>query len=79
MAVYRKGFSRQSHGTREKTSYRKVITRLLAFADKEIRQLHPEWSRVDRIKEAHEEPWFNAAKELRNLTAEERQQVGLTK
>lgn len=61
-----------SRRCKEKTGYRKVIGRIIDFAENEIMELYPDLDREERIKKAHDDPFFTAAKELRGLTFEEK-------
>lgn len=71
-------YHKLSEACKRGTAYRKVIGRIINFAEKELKQLYPELSREERIIKAHEEPFFTASKELRDLTEKERMELGLT-
>lgn len=70
-------YSNQSYGDKKGTAYRQVIGRIVDFANREIKELYPCLDYMERIKIAHEEPFFTAAKELRNLSRQERLNLGL--
>lgn len=67
--------SNQTYGTQRGTSFRKVIGRIVSFANNEIAELYPLLSYVEWLKIAHDEPFFTAAKELRCLTADEKREI----
>ncbi len=60
---------------KEATGYRKVIGRLVNFAENEIKKMNPKLSYKERILRDHDEPFWSAAKELRDLTREEKMVV----
>jgi len=70
--------NKRSVACSEATGYRSVIGRLIKFAENELKELYPNLSRKDRIIKAHDEPFWIASKEIRDLTNKERKQVGLS-
>jgi len=59
---------------RKQTSYRSVIGKIISFAENELSELYPDRSRHERIIMAQQEPWWSAAKEVRDLTEDEKNQ-----
>lgn len=66
-----------SRAGRKATAYRTVISRLLKFADNEVLKILPNATKEERIIRAQYEPFWSAAKELRDLTDEEKRSIGL--
>lgn len=62
---------------KEKTHYRYVIDRIVKFAEKEVKQLYPDLNYKERVAKAHDEPFWTASKELRDLTESEKRELGL--
>lgn len=63
--------SKLSRAVQEGTGYRLVIGKIVSFAKNEIKEKYPDMSYEDRIIMAQTEPFWTAAKEVRELTKEE--------
>lgn len=69
------GYRKNSEAVKRATAYRSVIGRIVSFADKEILNLFPELPKVQRLIIAQEYPFFEASKELRDLTEDEEKYI----